>query len=190
MLRLLIVAIVSTFLLIPIIGFSSNIIDNKVLLIVFSFFIGYVIVPIILLGLWPAKPVAVKLDTLQQALEKGQIMTRDYVISEAVEIEEYEDEGLHYLLSISPEKTLSLCGHYLHPYSELPNFPATKMRLFIHTENNLCYGIECVGSKLKPMRKIAPGPEGALDAEYIPSDMEVIKRPLLNVVSAIQKNAR
>ncbi|WP_194868227.1 hypothetical protein [Pseudoalteromonas sp. PPB1] len=189
MLRLIIVAIVSTFLLIPVAGFSSNIIGNEVLLVVISCFIGYVIVPIILLRLWPAKPATLTLDTLQQAIEKGHITTIEYAISEVVEIEEYEDEGLHYLLSISSEKTLSLRGHYLYPYSELPNFPATIMRLFVHTENNLCYGIECVGSNLGSVRKVTQASNAAVDAEVVPSDMEVIEKPISDVVSEIQKYA-
>ncbi len=189
MLRLLIVAIVSTFLLIPIAGFSSNIIKNEILLFIVSFTTGYVIVPIILLRLWPEKQVSTELDTLDHALEKGLIATCEYSISEAVEIEEFEDEGLHYLLSISPTKTLSLFGQYLYAYSELSNFPSTRIRLFVHTKNNLCYGVECIGNKLEKVSTMEPASPEAWGAKVVPYDMEIIEKPISKVVGQIQKYA-
>ncbi len=190
MLRLLIVAIVSTFLLIPIVGFLGNFIKNEILLIVVSFTAGYVIVPAILLKLWPERQSANDSDSLERALEKGLIEAREYSVLEAVEIAELEDEGLHYLLSISPARTLSLSGQYLYSYSELPNFPSATMRFFVHTKSNLCYGIECIGNRLDNVTRIKPASSEAWKAEIVPDDMEIVERPISEVVSQIQTYAR
>lgn len=189
MFRLLTIALVSTFLLIPIAGYSSNIIKNDVLLILVSFISGYVIVPAILLRLWPEKQAQVESDTIDSALEKGLIKTIEYSISEGVEIEEFEDEGLHYLLSISPTKTLSLFGQYLYPYGELASFPSTKLRLFIHKENNLCYGVECIGDKLESVPLLGSPTSDAWEAGVVPYDLDIIEKPISEVVSEIQKHA-
>ncbi|ARU28775.1 hypothetical protein [Cellvibrio sp. PSBB006] len=189
MLRLLVVAAVSTFLLIPIAGYSSNIIKNEILLIIASFISGYVIVPAILLKLWPERQGRNEVETLDSALESGLIKTVEYSVDQVVEIEEFEDEGLHYLMSISPNKTLSLFGQYLYPYGELENFPSTRIRLFIHTGNNLCYGIECAGDKITEIDQLGPPTPDAWAAGVVPYDLEIIEKPLVDIVYGIKKYA-
>lgn len=189
MIRLLVVAMVSTFLLIPIAGYSSNIIKNEILLIIVSFISGYVIVPAILLKLWPEREGINEVETLDLALEKGLIKTIEYSVDKVVEIEESEDEGLHYLMSISPDKTLSLFGQYLYPYGELDKFPSTKIRLFIHMGNNLCYGIECAGDKINEVDQLDPPTPEAWAAGVVPYDLDIIEKPLVDIVNGIKKYA-
>ena len=189
MLRLLVVAVASTFLLIPIAGYSSNIIKNEILLIITSFISGYVIVPTILLKLWPERQGRNEVETLDSALEKGLIKTIEHNVDKVVEIEEFEDEGLHYLLSISPNKTLSLLGQYLYPYGELEKFPSTKIRLFIHIEDNICYGIECVGDKINEIDQVGPPTPQAWAAGVVPYDLDIIEKPLGDIVEGIKKYA-
>jgi hypothetical protein len=187
MIRIITIAVISTFLLIPIAGYSSNIIKNEAVLIAVSFLTGYVIIPILLMRLWPSKNI--KIDSIETALAKGTVLITEYEVLEMVEIDEDEDEGLHYLIAVSPEKTLSLFGQYLYPYQENEKFPSDRIRVITNTEHEYCYGIECIGNKLCNIKRIPPASAEAWGEEVVPYDLQLLNKPLSEVVSDIEKYA-
>jgi hypothetical protein len=135
-------------LLIPIAGFSSNIISNQPLLIAVSFGLAYVVIPAILLQVWPAQK-GKKFKSMQDALWDGELVTYESEIRDVAQIEETEDEGLHFLIATETGETLFLSGQYLYGPVERHAFPSQRVRVFRHRQLNVCYGIEPVGQSLK-----------------------------------------
>lgn len=145
MLRLICIAVVCTMLLIPIAGYSSNVISNKWALIAVSFGLAYVVIPAVLLKLWPASRTG-RHKSMQEALDSGELHTADYEIRDVVQIGETEDEGLHFLIDLGDEKTLFLSGQYLYEPVERGEFPAERVRVFTNKVTGLRYGIESIGT--------------------------------------------
>jgi len=147
MLRLIIISVVCTMLLIPIAGFSSNIISNGPLLIAISFGLAYVAIPAYLLHIWPAKSKE-KPIPIETALWEGNLATTEYEIGDIAQIEETEDEGLHFLISTKSGGTLFLSGQYLYELVDRKLFPSERVRVFRNRITGMPYGIEPVGSPL------------------------------------------
>jgi hypothetical protein len=148
MLRLISIAVVCTMLLIPIAGFSSNIISNGPLLIAVSFGLAYVAAPAVLLHIWPART-GQQHKSMQDALWDGELLSQEYRVSAVAEIEEVEDEGFHFLLSTNSGETLYLSGQYLYGAVERSEFPSESVRLFSNKKTGLRYGIEPGGPKFQ-----------------------------------------
>jgi hypothetical protein len=187
MFRKLAIAVISTFLLIPIAGYSSNIIKNSFSLIAVSVIVGYIIIPALLLKLWPER--SKEVDSMEVALAKGSLLSQDFEIEEVVEIREFEDEGAHYLFSIASNRTLSLFGQYLYEYKMLANFPSKKIRVFSNAKEPLTYGLQCLGEKLEISKSIASPTSEAWAANVVPFDLQIVEKPLSVVVGAIEKYA-
>ena len=144
MLRLIFIAGICTFLLIPIAGYSSNIVKDPMLLGLVSFGSAYVLLPALLLHLWPKSSLAVRQEPMQSALWSGRLKTADYRVSDVIEVEEMEDEGMHFLLATNGG-TLFLSGQYLYELVESGAFPCGGVRLFSNRQTGLPYGIEPIG---------------------------------------------
>lgn len=147
MLRLLLIAIVCTGLLIPIAGYSSNIISSPPLLIAVTFGLGYVALPALLLRLWPARK-ATAHKGLDAALEDGDLLTVEHAVLAVAQIEEFEDEGLHFFVTVETGETLYLGGQYLYGHVERHAFPSGRVRLFKHKVTGCNFGIEPIGQPL------------------------------------------
>jgi len=147
MFRLIAIAVVCTMLLIPIAGFSSNIISNGPLLIAVSFGLAYLVIPAFLLHVWPPQE-GKRCKSMQDALCDGELFTVEYEVREVVQIEETEDEGLHFLLATESGQTLFLSGQYLYGPVERRAFPSERLRAFSNRVTGARYGIEPVGRRL------------------------------------------
>ena len=148
MLRLIAIAVICTMLLIPIAGFSSNIISSGPLLIAVSFGLAYFVIPAYLLRIWPAQKRS-KVKSMQDALWQGELVTVEHQVSQVAQIEEIEDEGFHFLLTTERGDTLFLSGQDLYGPVERKNFPSQKVRVFTNRASGLRYGIEPVGPPLE-----------------------------------------
>lgn len=147
MFRFIIIAIVCTGMLIPIAGFSSNIISNSAVLIALTFGLGYVALPILLLSIWPeAKERRSK--SMQDSLWDGDLLTTEYEACAVAQIEESEDEGLHFFVAVKSGETIFLSGQYLHDLVERNMFPSERFRIFKNKTTGESYGIEPTGARL------------------------------------------
>ena len=126
---------------------------------------------------------------METALLEGTLDVREYQVTEVVEIEEFEDEGYHYLFAIAPDKTLCLSGQYLPPYENLANFPSDKIRIFVNAEMNVCYGIQSIGDKIDIKECVSSPSDEAWQAGVIPEDLTVLERPLEMLVNDIKQYA-
>jgi hypothetical protein len=147
MLRLIIIAVVCTMLLFPIAGFTSKIITNEPLLIAVTFGLACIAIPAFLLHIWPASEAKLR-KSMQDALWDGELVTAEHEVRDIAQIEEIEDEGLHFLLAIETGQTLSLSGQYLYGPVERNEFPSRRVRVFANKTTGLIYGVESVGERI------------------------------------------
>lgn len=187
MLRLLVIAIVSTFLLIPIAGYSSNIIQNETLLIMTSVMTGYVIVPAILLKLWPVSPSLPVNDTMFDTLMKGQLVSENYHVQQAVAIEEVDDEGLHYLLAVDSDKTLYLNGQYLYDPVERGEFPSTNIHVFRNRQTGSVFGIDPQGTPVSVSTTLPPLLAATRTNPWLLDDYKLLECSLDAVVDVLKQ---
>jgi hypothetical protein len=184
MLRLIVIAAVCTMLLIPVAGFASNIISNGPLLIAVSFGLAYVVFPAILLQVWPA-PKGKKFKSMQDALWDGELLTVEYEARTVAEIEETEDEGLHFLVAIDSGQTLCLSGQYLYGPVERKVFPSERIRVFKNRATGLFYGIEPVGKPLDTWPVYDPFAVERAKADFTLQDGELYVQSIEEIVSTL-----
>lgn len=130
-----------------------------------------------------------KTTDMEAALASGNLKISDFEIFAAIEIEEFEDEGVTYLLDIGENKTLCLTGQYLYEPIETGSFPSEKIRVLWHKTENFTFGIEFVGAKIIPQRKLPPVTENQIKSGVIPGDREVVSQNLQSLTQLIEKNA-
>jgi hypothetical protein len=148
----------------------------------------YLAFPILMMKVWPETKKRHP-DAMYEALVNGTLSSADYSIEEAVEIEEYEDEGQHYLLDIGNAQTLSLSGQYLNSLVEAGKFSSSRIRVYWDTAEGCTFGIECLGAKILPSETLKPLTEAAYDQNIVPADREVLDQPLRKVVEILIRRA-
>lgn len=97
------------------------------------------------------------------ALERDGILVREsFTAIRAFEVEEYEDEGLHYFLELATGDVLYLSGQFLYGYDmfegdeeeeDLPRsrqFPCTEFELLRHCKVGNVVDLVCKGEALEP----------------------------------------
>ena len=169
MFRLIAIAAVCTLLLIPIAGFSSNIISNGPLLIAVSVALAYFVIPIFILRAWPARKVK-KLKSMSSALWDGELQTDEHRVFAVAQIEETEDEGLHFLVTTEPGQTLSITGQYLYGPVERKAFPSEGFRLFKNSVTGQIYGIEPLGRPIMSWPIFDPFTIGQVQSDLLIED--------------------
>lgn len=129
--------------------------------------------PLVALSIWPAK-VRTPTVSMDRALEEGKLGMTEYDVQDAVEIEQVEDEGRHFLLSLDGRRTLYLSGQYLSDLSGDGRFPSSKIRLFWCTDTGVTFGVQCLGDRLA-VSEVLPAPDvEALEADVLPNDRHVV----------------
>ena len=120
---------------------------------------------------------------MEGALAAGELCVVEYEVSEAIEVEEFEDEGKHFLLAIGPSETLFLSGQYLYEPVERGIFPSTRIGLFGHKALGITYGVQCLGEPMKPTVLLSALTEEQFKAGAVPSDRDVLQVPIREAIS-------
>lgn len=184
MLRLIVIAVACTFLLIPVAAFSGSIITSEPLLIAVSFGLACVVVPAVLLRIWPA-PKGKRSKPMQDALWDGELVTLAYEARSVAQIEEMEDEGLHFLVETDTGETLFLSGQYLYGPVERGAFPSEQVRLFRNQKTGLFYGIEPVGPRLASWPRYEPFTAENSASGFMPENGKLYARSIPEIVAAL-----
>lgn len=100
--------------------------------------------------------------TLESLEGKGLVISTEYAAKRAFQIEEFEDEGLHYYLELEDGSLLYLTGQYLYDY-EVPEedrddssldpctvFPGTRFTLRRHKNDGYVLELTPAGTPLWP----------------------------------------
>jgi hypothetical protein len=149
-----------------------------------AMYIGF---PILAMKVWPGKQAPA--TTMLAALEDGSLASADYDITEVVEVEESEDEGLHFLMDIGQGRTLFLSGQYLYEPVKAGRFPSTRIRVFWHAQAGLTYGVQSLGDRILPSRKLSPPSLKTVESGAFPSDRDVLGQDLGTVTEVLGGNA-
>lgn len=91
--------------------------------------------------------------------EKGLLVRQPFQAVRAFEVEELEDEGLHYFLELRDGRVLFLSGQYLYDFEPVDDdpefngprrFPCAEFEILRHREAGYVVDIRCGGSILEP----------------------------------------
>lgn len=132
---------------------------------------------------WPSDWRKVRFDQeeyIKNLGDRGLLVSTDYQATRAFELEEYEDEGLHYFLELSDKTVLYLAGQDLYEYGPIDDdpelsqprrFPCTEFSLRRHRDEKYWIDIQCRGIVIEP-ELVEPHPEdfwqrGLEDGEII-----------------------
>ncbi len=91
--------------------------------------------------------------------DRGLLVSTDYYAARAFELEEYEDEGLHYFIELADRSVLYLTGQDLYEYGPIDDdpelnqprrFPCTEFSLRSHRDEKYWIDIQCRGTVIEP----------------------------------------
>lgn len=114
----------------------------------------------------------------------GLLSDEQFSAKRAFEVQEYEDEGLHFFLELDDGRVLFLCGQYLYGYQEISDdpelnqpaqFPCTKFVVRRHKLEHWVHSIECHGPYLKPDVKLPNYSKAYINANGHPSDGQIFE---------------
>ncbi len=112
--------------------------------------------------------------------EKGLLVSTEFRATRAFQVEEQEDEGLHYFIELADGTVLYLTGQDLYDYEPIKDdlqfnqprrFPCTEFALRTHREEKFVIGIQCRGSAIEPAY-VAPCPKDYW--EWEPEEGQII----------------
>lgn len=120
-------------------------------------------------------------DFIKELQEENLLSSASYSALRAFEVQETEDEGLHYFVGLSNGEVLYLNGQYLYEYLANPDtgqnrsFPCAEFTLCWHKEKDYTVGIICSGPVLE-LEVTAPEFDlGDLDNEEFLEDRIILK---------------
>jgi hypothetical protein len=121
--------------------------------------------------------------TFEQLRAQGLIESIEFRATRAFEVEEFEDEGMHYFIELADGSVLFLNGQYLYQF--LPEshggakglktsiFPSTEFTLLKHRTEPWISDVVCRGTPLK-LDFVASGyPKGWLDRDELPHNGQI-----------------
>lgn len=126
---------------------------------------------------------------MAQALASGELEVSLYSVRSVIEIEEFDDEGMFFLLDVGENQTLCLRGQYLYEATERGLFPSPEIKVFWNNHLEFTYGVEGNGHKLEPARVLPPLTGEQWDFESLPEDRDLINKNIHEVAKMIEENA-
>jgi|ERR1043166_874607 hypothetical protein len=135
--------------------------------------------------------------TLEELEAGGLVVSTEYKAKRAFEVEEFEDEGLHYFIELADGSVLYLNGQYLYEYQPGPDgspvdpaasFPNTDFTVRRHRTEGYVLDILCRGSLLKP--ELVARPFAEKQCEGLPEDGQIIRDCSYNQIKAECSNQR
>ena len=120
--------------------------------------------------------------TIEELEAKGLLVSTDFKAKRAFEVEEFEDEGLHYFIELVDGGVLYLNGQYLYEYQAAPegspvdpaaNFPNTEFTVRRHRMENHVLDILCRGSVLQS--ELVASPFSEKQCDDLPEDGQIIR---------------
>jgi hypothetical protein len=129
-------------------------------------------------------PLAVvqSVEELAQELEaQGLLTSQHFAVTRAFEVEEFEDEGMHFYLELSDGRVLFMTGQYLYGYEPhedeeppLRRFPCDDFVVRRHRDEGHVVDIQCTGNALEPELVAPPFGEDVWREGALPEDGAII----------------
>jgi hypothetical protein len=104
------------------------------------------------------------------------LVSQSYVALRVFQVEEVEDEGLHYYLELDDGTVLFLSGDYLYD-DETPNFPCSRFTIRRHRDHGYVFDLQCDGEALQPEVVAPPFTADDHDHDRVPDDGTILTTP-------------
>lgn len=121
---------------------------------------------------------------VRDALAAGLVEVKRVEVKEAIEIEEFEDEGSGWIFDIGEGQCLVLKGQSYFPDDKQSAWPNTSFEIVRTAKHGLWVGIFCFGNALKPLQTV---PTSEFPEEFIWGEMESVQQgSLLEVLNNLR----
>ena len=130
---------------------------------------GSVAVPLCIISLIAGTWLGIQLfgkkrsNPIEELEEKGLAEVEEFRALRSFEVDEFEDEGLHFFLELEGGGVLFLCGQYLYDYQEITDddelnqnatFPCAHFRIKRHKVERWVYEVEPLSPYIPPEEKL------------------------------------
>lgn len=140
-----------------------------------------ILIVVIAIGLnYPRLPRHGMVDDFAEELEaRGLLVATDFRADRAFRVDEFGQEGPHYLLELESGDILHLSGRYLYDYEPIGGaprrFPCTRFKVRRHAKLGYVVDLICSGIIIEP--EVEAPPYSAQDFEYhnVPADGEILE---------------
>ena len=133
--------------------------------------------------IWPRKDA--EPPTLEELKAQGMVESAEYSATRAIMVEEYDDEGLFYLLDVGEGRTLCLMGQELYNLEPLTaevdgedrprQFPNTRFTVSRHRELAYLLDVQCHGEPLEPLKIFPHFIPREFKQGLVPVDEQIIR---------------
>lgn len=130
-----------------------------------------------------------EVDDMTQELASGLLEMSEYSVKSVIEIKEFDDEGMFFLLEVGENKTLCLRGQYLYECTDGGSFPSSEIKILWNKNFGFTDSVEGTGNKLKPKRRLPPLNEKQWKLDSLPEDRDLIHKKIDEVAQIIEDNA-
>ena len=100
--------------------------------------------------------------SIEELEQQGLLEVKEFAAVRAFQVEEYEDEGLHYFLKLTDARVLYLQGQYLDEYepelSQRRRFPCTEFSIVRDSRSGEIADLRCRGVPIEPEAVLPPFP--------------------------------
>jgi len=127
-------------------------------------------------------------DIARRLDEQGLLVAEQFRAVRALEVDEFEDEGLSYFLELESGGILFLSGQYLYDYDARKDrsraFPSTEFTVRRYKEKGHVVDIVCGGTVLEPELVATPFHDVDFKDGKVPEDGEIIRDRTYDEVKA------
>jgi hypothetical protein len=121
-----------------------------------------------------AKPSHAWLDGQARDAERGAAEVTRYEVTDAIQVEEFEDEGSNCFLRLRDGRVLFLSGQHLEDAEAARTFPATAVEVSRSPLGRIVLDVKGSGEYLAPTSLLPPFPEERLARGEVPSDGDLV----------------
>lgn len=135
-------------------------------------------------------------DVMNDLRAKGLLVSETFRATRAFEVEEYGDEGPHYLVELDSGDVLYLGGQYLYEYTEIDDdpennqprrFPCTEFTVQRHKKEGYVLDIDCRGDVIEPEGLAVKFDWVSLLGARIPEPVEVLTGKRYDEIKGLAK---
>lgn len=152
--------------------------DEPFFIILFGILSTFVLAPWLVLRVWP------QADPLKRAARAGELELLEFNVARAWQIEEREDEGLHFVLELDSGGTLFLSGQFLYEPVAQGLFPCVELRLSLEARAQDVLALECGGKRIEIVETLDAFSVEALERGIYPGAFRVYAEPVREVLRA------
>ena len=111
-------------------------------------------------------------------VQAGTVQVTRYDVTDALAVEEFEDEGLSYYLELTDGRVVFLMGQYLYEPVEQAQFPARRLEIVRTAVTGTVLRVTALGPHLPPTGTRRPFQTADFENDRVPEDGTILSGPL------------